>query len=515
MHMPQDSLLTISDISRELNVGVATLKFVLTRFQQHFPFHSDQGRHLYSAGLLSHIAQVIQLMDMGVLPSEIEKQLNGKESDASAAFENNPDSDIRLSRDALDLLQSLFHDISQQQRRIAQAHEKRAEAEERKAVAIEKRAEAEEKKANAINNIATALQDMNRLRAPLDPVAEKIAHEAVSVITTDEAAQEAEVADTQDRTAPDTDSRYDEDSLEDDLDALIDENGLLDDLIIDEDLEDPLAKTEETDEQMLELDDLSSLISDRDDAGSERIDNLQDLDDLSALIDDVSEDNTADFQEIKPAEADGTDNAVPTELDDLSELIDTGEVHTAEAASPEEPEAEELDDLSLLIESTDGDPDLQDSSRQMDDLSLLIETPDSDAAEPAQNVSLPPEMDDLSKLIEPADEQKSQGDMPQPDEPQMDDLSQLIETDSDAGASEDAPPGPEQPKITITVTPEEDTQKYKAEIMKVIIDLKNKGNDAQATTDILNANQLRTLSGKPEWSLKAIAQIYKFIESAG
>ena len=50
--------------------------------------------------------------------------------------------------------------------------------------------------------------------------------------------------------------------------------------------------------------------------------------------------------------------------------------------------------------------------------------------------------------------------------------------------------------------------------MKIIIELKTKGLDIEETTNRLNTSSIKTLSGKPEWSQKAIAQIYKFIESA-
>jgi len=97
-------------------------------------------------------------------------------------FLEQPNEDIRVSKDGLTLIKSLFDDIAIQQNRVATAHEKRANAEERKAVAIEKRAEAEEKKAMAMNNIANALQEMNHHRR-LDSPTREMVHTAAQVMT--------------------------------------------------------------------------------------------------------------------------------------------------------------------------------------------------------------------------------------------------------------------------------------------------------------------------------------------
>jgi len=61
------------------------------------------------------------------------------------------------------------------------------------------------------------------------------------------------------------------------------------------------------------------------------------------------------------------------------------------------------------------------------------------------------------------------------------------------------------------LSPDDDIEKYKAAIMKVILELKTDGMSAEETTLLLNKNKIRTLSGKPEWSQKAISQIYKFM----
>ena len=403
--MAPEKLLSILDIAEELKTGKATTKFMLKRFKNWLPYDLVDGQAFYHPDTTIKLLFIIQEnLDMGMLPSKIEKKLD-------ALCNVNPDDlsdkDIRLSNDGLTLFKSLFSDIGEQQKRIAIAHEKRAEVEERKAFAIEKRAEAEEKKAEAMNNIAAALQEMNKLRA-IDPATRQIAHQAASIIVTDET-----------------------DTIElDDLSLLLDET------------------KEGDDKPEIKIDDLSKLI-DEDlliSAESVPLDNLSLLLDTDAAADDIPKDR-------KPAEQ-------PVVLDDLSALIDQNDNDLAIEPSIE------LDDLSKLIDDASNSGQIV---QDMDDLSLLI-------------------TDDALQMV------------------QMDDLSKLIDD------PEDAPD--DTPVININISPEEDLGKYKAAIMKIIIKLKTDGLSVEDTTDRLNQNKIKTLSGKSKWGQKAISQIYKFIESA-
>ena len=400
--MSLEKTLSISDIAKELNSGKTTIKFILKRFRKWLPSETVDGQSIYPCTTIRKIIFIQGNLDDGVLPHEIEKKLDDAISSmASPDYEFNDvldtfvnssqNGDIRLSKEGLTLLKSLFSDIGEQQKRIAIAHEKRAEAEERKAVAIEKRAGAEEKKARAMNNIANALQEMNKLRG-MDSETLQIDHEA----------------------APDDRSQL-------------------------------------VDEQRKPAD-------------------IQPLDDLSALIDEAS---------VKSSESE--------EIDDLSRLIDSESTLEAPPVQKDEkPENKpvELDNLSKLID----DPLGQDKIEQdMDDLSQLID--ESSDTDPAAQ-----ELDDLASLID--------SDSPETD----DDLSRLID--------DEAEPVAEPPEIKIDISPEEDRKKYKSDVMKTIIGLKTDGLSVEETTQTLNKNRIKTLSGKPEWSQKAISQIYKFIESA-
>ena len=469
-------MLSVSDIAKELNSGKATIKFLLKRFQKWLPFELADGHCLYPATSIKKIIFILEKLDGGVLPADIEKKLDAlSDSDLSSSSLDNifdtfvkpsRDGDIRISNDGLVLLKSLFSDIGEQQKRIAIAHEKRAKAEERKAVAIEKRAGAEEKKAQAMNNIAGALQEMNKLRVS-DPETIQIAHDAATVIANDE--RDFQDSSDMDKNESQTENR----DIQPDIPVEIQPDLTIDDLslLIKEDQEIE-AINEISNEASIETDDLSLLL----DEDRETTD-VQPLDDLSQLIDTPSDmeqpvqelDNLADLIDDKPSDHDEFEK-----IDDLSLLIDSDD-HSEDDQNRYEQVA--LDDLSKLID----EPSNQTQSVQdMDDLSQLIDAP-LDTDQPVQ------ELDDLASLIDR-------------NSPDIDDMSKLIDDDT--------------PAIKLDVTPEEDLGKYKAAVMKIIIGLKTDGLDVEATTNCLNKNSIKTLSGKPDWGQKSIAQIYKFIESA-
>lgn len=503
--MATQDFLSVLNIAQELDAGIASVKFILKRFKKWFPGETIDGQTLYSASTVSMISQVLSKLNAGWLPSRIESELaEGRFDDISGMVDSLPNDDIRLSKDGLNLLRSLFNDIGEQQRRIAQAHEKRAAAEERKAVAIEKRADAEEKKAQAMNNIASALQEMNQLRGGIDPATHQIAHQAAAAIVDDENLS-LDMPDEQfDIDHEDYKNTSLPDDPLDDLSTLIDQEDILADIELDEplpeieseDLEEDLLSSDLPEEQTLELDDLSALVSEEFDPESDEpaTDDPDNLDDLSLLIDD--------------------DTHPDSELDDLSKLIDDD---TAEDVTPEEDSAdslsEPLDDLSLLIDKVSSEENSSDTESdtpqiEMDDLSLLIDSPQEQTNDDDS-------MDDLAALIdmpEPSAEPEEDGTSP---EIEMDDLSKLIDPPTGDGDDEPAEePVPQFPKVELDLDPQNNIAEYKAAIMKIILGFKNEGIEPEETTQILNHNNIKTLSGKPEWGVKAIVQIYKFIDSA-
>ncbi len=480
--MASEKLLSVQDITRQLDIGKATTKFLLKRFKSHLPGTMVAGQPLYPPRVIHTLCTIQGKLEMGILPDMIEQQLTDDMNNISQHTDKSKE--LSLSMDGLSILKDVFSDINEQQRRIAQAHEKRAEAEERKAVAIEKRALAEEKKADAMNNIARALQEMNQLRA-VDPVARQIASGTAAILS-DEMSEPEDVVDTVSETpGPGT----------------VDEPDEMPEVLA-EKPEPVESSSEDPAETAALLDDLSALISDKmNDPVSD-----QALDDLASLLTDTP-------AAIEPgqdiSDADIADAETDPELDDLSLLVEDRPQADREVVTQQA----EMDDLSALIsepaelsgeDKTPGDP----VNPPLDDLALLI-TPENTEEPAVEEISS--EMDDLSALLEA--------------EPPESEAAQTRKDDqiADAGPEEPAPVDGEEASqtddeqihpVSISISPEDDRDAYKGEVMKAILELKNKGLSVAQTTRQFNANKIKTLSGKPEWGEKAIAQIYSFIDAA-
>lgn len=473
--MNQEKSLSIPDIARELNFGIATLKFILKRFRPWLSFERIDGHPYYSRSTIPILIKIQDALETGLLPSQIDQELKTGSQEFSNSMESGPinsdprmdrnfsqlpNEDIRVSKDGLTLIKSLFDDIAIVQNRVATAHEKRANAEERKAVAIEKRAEAEEKKAIAMNNIANALQEMNHQRR-LDSPAREMVHTAAQIMTLETNQMDlADIEDTEQQDYPEIFNSPDPsmDLLEaseiqmDDLSDLIGEDILLEDPLVDvQNIPENISqKPEDSTQTAPPLDDLAALIDQEPTRAAREEEEISEIDDLVNLIGEPSD----------PA------------MDDLSALIDA-------VSTQDSPKTDLLDDLSLLIEDS---ASLE--TMALDDLSLLIETP--------------AELDDLSLLITDATGPDSLPPADKPREP-MDDLSALIN---------------DTPSLKPDITPEKNLKEYKAAVMKIILGLKTQDLSAEETTQRLNQDGVQTISGKSQWSEQAISQIYKFIDSA-
>ncbi len=490
--MTREKPLSIADITQELNSGTATIKFILNRFNTWFPFNRTEGHHYYSRNAIPILIKIQGYLDAGMLPSQIDQALKTDEQAISdfpinTATEKNisklPSEEIRVGKDGLNLIKSLFDDIALQQNRVAAAHEKRAEAEERKATAIEKRAEAEEKKAIAMNKIAMALQEMNQHKIH-DPQSREMAFQTAQGLAMDETNPEVALPDTGQQDFPAIFDSPDPpfDLLEsseidmDDLSNLIEGDLLQDDPLVDvQNI--PNTAQGVASENKTELDDLSALLDQNPTnpgpIGQRKTEEMHGMDNLSQLIDEPS------------PSTNGISDSDMSDMDDLSNLIDTVSNPTLLETSPL------IDDLSLLID------DLSSLDTQVDNLSLLIEPQFDQANEPPMTPSqIPVAIDDLSLLIEPdsltSDPLTSEALAP------MDDLNEIIST----------------PSLKPDITPQEDLKAYKAAVMKTILHLKTKGLNAKESTKRLNQDGVPTISGKSEWSEKAISQIYSFMDSA-
>jgi DNA-binding transcriptional MerR regulator len=540
--MTRSTLLTIEDLTNKLDIGKATLKFILHRFSPWLATQIVNNETLYTEQTVTTLLKIQKLLDTGMLPGQVEDSL-AQEAQIRKATAKQPAGNqgaLPVDMESVAVFKDMFQVYIEKQDRIACAQEALARVEERKADAMEKRAAAEEKKADAMTNIASALQEMNQ-RVSSVPQAMEIAGRAVENIALEESSGPDEsLLDTDfDDNAhlfedpdPTEDPFKDQDQEDlddfdapnlDDLSLLVDETALtpddIDDLssLIDSvsdpagdlgDLSGLLEETPpepETDNPPHDMDDLSKLV--------EPDLSLSDSPDMEAGPKDDNEDHIDDLFSLVGMD-DDTPKDLDEDIDDLSKLI--------------EPESDErtdtLDDLSALIETP------EQSRETMDDLSALVAASGEESGQAVSDIEDTP-IDDLWSLVPDApksppkgqSQDKGPGEAPE----EMDDLSALINQ-----ASDDTPPSAdttpdaqanldgstdgaaETPSIKPDISPDQDIKKYKAAVMKIIIELKEQGATAQQTTDRLNRDEVATLSGKPAWGLKAIEKIYGFIDSA-
>ncbi|WP_020587701.1 MerR family transcriptional regulator [Desulfobacter curvatus] len=517
--MTRSTLLTIEDLINELNMGKATLKFILHRFSPWLTTQIVNNETYYTEQAVTTLLKIKKFIDTGMLPEQIETSLAQEAERPKAPAETQyPDENqgaIQMGLESVSMFKDMFQAYIEKQDRIASAQESLARIEERKANAMEKRAAAEEKKADAMTNIAQALQAMNQRHSAV-PEAMKIAGRALENIALEESpGLDENLSDTNfdeneylfEDPVPMEDPFKDQDHEDlgdigsacmDDLSLLVNETALTP-----EDIDDLSSLIDSVSDPYSDLDDLESLLEETPSA-PETNNISNEMDDLSKLVDpDLSSSNSMEKEDDNEDDIDdlfslvGMDSDVPKDfsedLDDLSKLIE----HAGEKAS------EDLDDLSALIDEP------AQPQAPMDDLSRLID-PESDARTDALDdlsalVEKPKQpqapMDDLSLLVNGIEEKSEQAPIEIEVDNQVDDLWNLVSNKETASIKPD-------------ISPDQDMKKYKAAVMKIIIELKEQGLAAQQTTDRLNRDDVATLSGKPAWSLKAIEKIYGFIDSA-
>ncbi|WP_035236732.1 hypothetical protein [Desulfobacter vibrioformis] len=472
--MTRSKLLTIEDLIDELDMGKATLKFILHRFSPWLATQIVNHETCYTEQAVTTLLKIKKFLDTGILPDQIEAFLAQEAEMLNVTANVQPPAGNQGTRSVDIESASLFKDMLrifiEKQDRIALAQEALTRVEERKADAMEKRAAAEEKKADAMTNIALALQEMN-LRHSAAPQAMEIAGRAVETLALEEE-------------EPGLDQSP--------LDINANENEHLFESPVP--MEDPFKAQDHKDLEDIgssDMDDLSLLVKETDLAP-------KDIDDLSSLIDSVPDpykdlDNLESLLEETPPVPDAKN--LSNDMDDLSKLVDS-DLSSSNALDNED----DLDDLFSLVDMDTHVPDMPKAfHEELDDLSKLIE-------EPAGKKAVA-DLDDLSALVEKPDQSQDS----------MDDLSLLV--DGTGEKSGQVPPGAdiqvkETPVIKPDISPDQDMGKYKAAVMKIIIELKEQGFTAQQTTDRLNRDGVATLSGKPAWGLKAMDKIYGFIDSA-
>ncbi|MGD9733497.1 MAG: hypothetical protein AB7U45_15070 [Desulfamplus sp.] len=511
--MSENNLMTPSMLAKELNAGSATVRFWLNRFSRYLPYTWADGEKLYHADTLKTLLFISEKIDSGMVATEVEKALeaeilnktgssvnpalNSFIPSIQSAIQNAADSSSQTQQlqpinESIKLISALFDKFYSQQERIA-------EAQERKAAAEEKRAEAELQKANAMNNLADAIKNIssdflssladNSIFSDLNnrpPVTNQEPTEQEPESTTEtEQADQIELEDEIEQ----TDEELDNEDI-DDLSALIED--------------------ETTDEKHKNgtIDDLYSLVED--DTDNYDLDEADDeeLDDLSALIQDEIADKEREDEKI--------DDLYSLVEDDIYDIDDDGSDKADEVNESYEPDDEDLDDLSALIQDDQPHelkPEILDSD--VDDLMALIDD-DINQQSGGDNIFDSGSsndndlMDDLSSLIddEPAELNPNilDNDADNILNDINDDLSALIQEEENITM----PPKIERPKASL----EENFEQYKSEVINIIIKLRKEGLSVDETTELLNKEQIKPLSGKERWTTKMIAKIYKFIEAA-
>lgn len=540
--MTRSKLLTIEALRDELDMGKATLKFILHRFGPWLATQIVDDETCYTEQAVTTLLKIKKFLDAGMLPEQVEAFLaqEAKMLKATASIEHSTANQgiIPVDIESVSMFKDMFQVYIEKQDRIALAQEALARVEEKKADAMEKRAAAEEKKADAMTNIALALQEMSQ-RHSTTPQAMEIAGRAVETLALEE--------------SPEID--------ESPLDTNFDENENL--------FEDPVPMDDQFKDQDHEdigdvgssnMDDLSLLVN-------ETALTPEDIDDLSSLIDSVS-DPDSDLGDLEglPEETQSAPeiNNLSNDMDDLSKLVDSDLPSSNSLDDKDDNKDINEDDLDNLFNLVDMDTDVpEDLNKDLDDLFKLIEPARDERASDLDDLSALIEkpaqsqepMDDLSLLVDGTGEKSGQ--VPPGQDTQADDLWSLVsdakisnqEIQSPAEQSTDAPgmdnlsalineapdnsqvttdttPADENsidaptdslketPSIKPDISPDQDMKKYKAAVMKIIIELKEQGLTTQQTTDRLNRDGVATLSGKPAWGLKAIDKIYGFIDSA-
>lgn len=501
--MTRSTLLTIDDLIDELDMGKATLKFILHRFSPWLVTQIVDDETYYTEQAVTTLLKIKKLLDTGILPEQIEDSLT-QEAEMLKDTAKHPagsQGSIPMDIASTSMFKDMFAVYIEKQDRIALAQEALAKVEARKADAMEKRAAAEEKKAAAMTNIALALQEMNQRHSAASQTME-IVGRAVETMALEE--------------SPGLDESF--------SDSEFDENMHL--------FEDPVPMEDPFKDQAHE---------DSDDIGSSSMDDLsllvnetaltpEDIDDLSALINSVSDPDSNLESLLEETQSIPETSNLADAMDDLSKLVDS-DVSSPNSSDNKNHTEEDLDDLFSLVDIDSDIP--KDINTDLDDLSKLIEDTGENAVVDLDDLSAlieEPEhsqepMDDLSRLIKPASHE-GPGDLDdlsaligssgQSQEP-MDDLSLLVDGNGEQSGqarSEVDSQVKGTPSIKPDISPNQDMKKYKAAIMKIIIELKGQGLTAQQTTDRLNRDDVATLSGKPAWGLNAIDKIYGFIDSA-
>ncbi|WP_300672937.1 hypothetical protein [Desulfoluna sp.] len=325
--MADEKRYSVEEAAKELKTGVSTLLLWQHIYSEFLTRPGDEGEPALTREDILLFTYISECTESGLTQEEIRQALRNRASGQGPLFSRNAfrqdeDDDILSLLDEENPTPSLLARLVIQQRRLA-------EAEERKASAMERRLSIEEEKARSLSAILTALQTSGiplAASAPAAPLPPKRTAEPIPA---------APIKDPAKRETPPT-----EKPTLDDLSALVNEP------LQDENIDDLSALVEAPTEEP--LDDLWSLVEENTVPPEDGGDNLWDLVE-------------------KPPEED---------LDNLWALVDE---------TPEEGGAAELDDLWALVENTPTTSDKTPmSDTGLDDLWAVADEPPSPRPTPTE-----------------------------------------------------------------------------------------------------------------------------------
>lgn len=476
--MFESNFLTFKGMAEKLNIRESTVRYWQEQYDPWIPCSGGGKEKWYPLEAVQVFRFIMESADAGMEPQDIETALIQKYRQI-AAGQDTPESATSPGNNG-SVIESLLGQLTEQQKRIANAQERRAEAEEKKANAFEKRADAQLLMAEAVNAIAKEMSGLfakERMPFP-DDIFGKFGKK----------------------------QRYDEDDL-----TAAEMGNDLDVPMKISPGDEGMSAAGDLDPDQMEMDDLSDLIDDIAEETFTGMDDLSDLvdgpdevDDLSELIDSAGEETTAAPDDLSEL-VDTPEELTADELNDLNDLIDSAGEETAAVLddlselvdTSEELTADELDDLSELV-----DGPLEAQTDAMDDLDALIDSAADEISD---------EMDDLNDLIDGPEEKAAD---------ELDDLNDLLEPSAEKEEPKTAPPMPEEAGTSKQESPPAQKKKltaipddHKSKMIAIIIAMKEKqGLSVEETAEKLNAKGYKPISGKEKWDTAAISQIYSHID---
>lgn len=490
--MADEKRYSVEEAAKKLGTGVSTLYLWQHIYSEFLTAPGEDGQRSLSREDLHLFTYISECTESGLTREEIRQALRNRASGkgplfSGNAFRSDTDEEILSLLDEEHPTPALLARLVIQQRRLA-------DAEERKASAMERRLAIEAEKSRSLAALLTALETTGLSRAPL-PAAEPAARpqEPPQDVPSQARGEHPGASAPPEPEAPEAPDVPQEESS-DDAPPMDNLWGLVEN-------EAPGHKPEQAPPSAQanrpptekDLDDLWALVDENPDrAGQEGLDNLWDLVDEKPGREGQEElDNLWDLVDEKPGR-DGRE-----ELDNLWDLV--GE-------KPGRDGREELDNLWNLVDEKPG----REGQETLDNLwDLVDEAPPGSVKKPMGDTGL----DDLWATKDPTPEPAAPVGTPDTRR----ERAQAPPHQPDRTKAHPAPAQPDIPREKEAAPPyPADPADYKDFILKEIIGLKRReGLSAAQVADRLNEEAKPTLSGKGAWGARTIEGIFRIIEKAG